>query len=99
MGLLLATAAVARATERREFGAHEHDHTKLSVAVEGTSIAMEVAAPGMDVLGFEHPTESKADRAAVADVKAALADPLALFVLPPAAGCQLVEANVALEQE
>jgi hypothetical protein len=99
LGVLIAAMAVAHATERRQLGAHEHGHARLNIAVEGTSMLMEIAAPGLDVLGFEHPPESDADKAAVAAGEAALADPLSLFVLPAAAGCSLVEAVVELEQE
>lgn len=99
LGVLIAATAVAHATERRQLGAHEHGHSKLNIAVEGTSVVMEIAAPGLDVLGFEHPAETDADKAAVAAGTAALADPLSLFVLPAAAGCKVVEAAVELEQE
>ena len=99
LGVLIAATAVAHATERRQLGAHEHGHSKLNIAVEGTSVVMEVAAPGLDVLGFEHPPETEADKAAVAAGTAALADPLSLFVLPAAAGCQVTEAVVELAQE
>ena len=99
LGVLIAATAVAHATERRQLGAHEHGHSKLNIAVEGTSVVMEVAAPGLDVLGFEHPPETEADKAAVAAGTAALADPLSLFVLPAAAGCQVTEAAVELAQE
>ena len=99
LGVLIAATAVAHATERRQLGAHEHGHSKLNIAVEGTTVVMEVAAPGLDVLGFEHPAETEADKAAVAAGTAALADPLSLFVLPAAAGCQVTEAVVELAQE
>ena len=54
MGLVTALGATAQAAERRELGAHEHGHSKLNLAVEGTLVVMEIEAPGMDVLGFEH---------------------------------------------
>ena len=65
MGLMAALGATAQAAERRELGAHEHGHSKLNLAVEGTLVVMEIAAPGLDVLGFEHPAETAADKAAV----------------------------------
>jgi hypothetical protein len=99
VGVMMAVAASVQATERRELGAHEHGHSKLNLAVEGTRVAMEIAAPGLDVLGFEHPPETEAEKAAVEAGKAALAEPLALFVLPQAAGCRVIEAAVVLEQE
>jgi hypothetical protein len=98
-GLLAALAWTAHAEERRELGAHEHGHAKLNLAIDGSALAMEIEAPGMDVLGFEHSAESEQDKAAVAAAKAALADPLALVVPSPAAGCRVVEATVNLLQE
>lgn len=98
-GLLAALALTAHAEERRELGAHEHGHAKLNLAVDGTRLALEIEAPGMDVLGFEHPAESDQDKAAVEAAKATLADPLALFVPSAAAGCRVVEASVTLLQE
>ena len=98
-GLVATFAGAAQAEERRELGAHEHGHSKLDMAVEGTRVVMEVAAPGLDILGFEHPAETAEEKAAVEAGKAALADPLSLFVMPAAAGCRVVEAAVLLEQE
>jgi len=98
-GLVAALAWTAQAEERRELGAHEHGHARLNVAIDRSALAMEIEAPGMDVLGFEHPAESEQDKAAVEAAKAVLADPLALFVPSPAAGCRVVEATVTLLQE
>ena len=91
--------ATANAAERRELSAHEHGHSKLNLAVEGTRVAMEIAAPGLDVLGFEHPAATGEEKAAVETGKATLGEPLGLFVLPVAAGCRVVEAAVELLQE
>jgi Protein of unknown function (DUF2796) len=99
LGLMAALGGTAQAEERRELGAHEHGHSKLSLAIEGTRVAMEIEAPGLDVLGFEHPAETAEDKAAVEAGKAAMVDPLTLFVPPAAAGCRVVEATVLLEQE
>jgi hypothetical protein len=96
---LLALASLAHATERRELGRHEHGVAKLNLAVEGTRVVMEVEAPGLDVLGFEHAPVSDADKAAAASGRAALAQPLDLFVLPAAAGCKVVESSVELLHE
>lgn len=93
-----ATLAVAQ-EERRELGAHEHGHSALNIAVEGKRVSMELHAPGMDVVGFEHEAETEVDKAAVRRAEAALADPLSLFVLPAAAGCKVAEVEVGLEGE
>ena len=64
-GLLAALAWTAHAEERRELGAHEHGHAKLNLAIDGSALSMEIEAPGMDVLGFEHPAESDQVKAAI----------------------------------
>ena len=99
IGLVAGFGGAVLAEERRELGAHEHGHSKLNLAVEGTQVVMEIAAPGLDVLGFEHPANSVEEKAAVEAGRVALADPLSLFVLPAAARCRVVETAVMLEQE
>jgi hypothetical protein len=94
-GALATTATVAE--ERRELGAHEHGHSTLAIAVEGTRMAMELAAPGADIVGFERPASTDEQKAAIEQAKAALADPLALFAPPSAAGCRVAETVVELE--
>jgi hypothetical protein len=90
-------ATVAAAGDRRELGAHEHGHSTLAIAVEGTRVAMELAAPGADIVGFEHTASTDEQKAAIEQAKAALADPLALFAPPAAAGCRVATAAVELE--
>jgi hypothetical protein len=96
-GALVTTAAFAE--ERRELSAHVHGHSSLAIAVEGSRVTMELHAPGMDILGFEHGPATDEQKAALEQAKAALADPLRLFVLPQAAGCKATAAAVELETE
>jgi Protein of unknown function (DUF2796) len=92
-------ASQAAAEERRQLGTHEHGHSVLNVAIEDNRIEMELMAPGMDVVGFEHAAETDEHKAAVAEAEAILSDPLALFVLPDDAGCAIETAAVELEAE
>lgn len=89
-------AAVAEEAHR-ELGAHVHGHGTLNIAIENDTVAMELEAPGMDLVGFEHAAETDAQKAAVAEAKAKLEEPLALFKLPASAGCSLASAEVELE--
>lgn len=82
--------------DKRELGAHVHGLATLSIAVEGDAVGMALAAPGADIVGFEHAPDSKADRAAVKAAQARLSAPLDLFTLPAAAGCTLAAAEVKL---
>jgi hypothetical protein len=95
----LATTPVVAEEARRELGAHEHGHSTLNIAIEGARIEMELEAPGADLVGFEHSAESVEDQAALAQARATLMEPLALFVLPSAAGCTVESASVEVEGE
>ncbi|MGJ8611848.1 MAG: ZrgA family zinc uptake protein, partial [Octadecabacter sp.] len=53
--------------------------------------------PGADIVGFEYAAESDADLAAIDAGLATLSAPLDLFVMPDAAACTLVTADVELE--
>ena len=96
LAILIAGPAVA-ADAHRELGAHQHGHATLNIAFEGNTISMELEAPGMDIVGFEHAASSEAERAAEAKAKALLTDPTQLFRLPAAAGCSLGSGKVVVE--
>jgi len=96
--MALATSPVW-AEEPRQVDAHEHGVGQLNIAFDGNQIAIELHAPGSDIVGFEYAAESSADRAAVDAAVAKLAVPLDLFVLPTAAECSVVQASAELESE
>lgn len=93
------TASPVLAQETRQLDAHEHGVGQLNVAFDGQQIAMELHAPGADIVGFEYMAKSAEDRAAVDRAVATLAGPLDLFLLPDAAGCSVVQAAAELESE
>ncbi len=93
--LLIATAASTTA-ETRQLGAHVHGEGTLNIAFDGARIAMELSAPGADIVGFEHAAKTAEDRAAIDDAVAALAQPLSLVTFPEAAGCSVTEAAARL---
>lgn len=84
------------AQETRELGAHEHGHSALNIALEGSRVAMTFEAPGADIVGFEHAAKTAEDRAKLDAGIADLSKPLSLFVLPAAAGCTVIEARAEL---
>lgn len=89
----------ALAQQSRQLDAHEHGVGQLNIAFDGGQVAMELHAPGADIVGFEYAAESAEDRAAVDAAVATLARPLDLFLLPEAAGCSVVQASAELESE
>lgn len=94
---LLSTPLIAG--ETRELDAHEHGVGALNIAVEGDTIAMELHAPGADIVGFEYAATSAEDREAIADAVAALAKPMELFALPADAQCSVTQASAKLESD
>ena len=84
----------ANATER-ELAAHQHGHGFLNIAIEGSTMWIELETPGADIVGFEHPARSDADKAAIADATARLGDPVGLFGIPSQASCTLETVTVS----
>jgi hypothetical protein len=97
ISMLVASPVVAE--ETRQLDAHEHGVGALNIAFDGDQVAMELHAPGADIVGFEYAAESADDRAAVDNAVATLARPLDLFLLPEAAGCSVTQASASLESE
>lgn len=83
----------------RELGAHVHGHGTLNIAVEDKSIAMELEAPGMDIVGFEHAATSDSQKQMVDEAKMILQRVLEVFPVPEAAGCTVASVDVAVEAE
>lgn len=92
-------AAPAFAQETRQMDSHEHGVGQLNIAFDGTQIAMELHAPGADIVGFEYAAESAEDIAKIEAALLVLAQPLDLFVFPDSAQCSVIEANAELEGE
>lgn len=97
--LVLLAAGAASAEETRQLDAHEHGVGQLNIAFDGDQIAMELHAPGADIVGFEYEAKTAEDRAKVDAAVATLARPLDLFALPATAGCSVVQASSSLESE
>ena len=97
--LAMISAVPALADGTRQLDTHEHGVGALSIAIEGTTVAMELLAPGADIVGFEYVAESEEDRMAVDSAVAKLAAPLNLFVIPDAAECSVTQASASLKSE
>ncbi|KEJ90062.1 zinc uptake protein ZrgA [Sulfitobacter donghicola] len=85
--------------ETRQLDAHEHGVGKLNIAFDGDQIALELHAPGADIVGFEYQATSDEDHAAIERALATLAKPLDLFAFPAKAGCNAVKIAAELESE
>ncbi|MGE3915961.1 MAG: DUF2796 domain-containing protein [Hyphomicrobiaceae bacterium] len=93
--LAVAAATGVHAQEaRREVGAHAHGEGRLSIAIEGGRVELELEVPAADIVGFEHAPSNAGQRKAIADAKARLGKALTLFVPAPGANCRLATATV-----
>lgn len=89
---LAATASASHAQIQRQHDAHVHGSAELRLALEAGSLEIELQAPGMDIVGFEHAPTEAAQKAAIANAIAYL-DSAVWITLPSAAGCALEKAT------
>lgn len=75
-------------------GAHEHGAAELDVALDGSTLEIELRSPAMNLVGFEHAPSSQADRQKLAGARKQLEQPDALLGLPAAANCALSETEL-----
>lgn len=91
LSAVLLSTTVAVAQEHRELDAHVHGVSTMEIAIEGDTLTMDLHAPGMDIVGFEHVASSDGDKDAVANAIATFTRPADLFALPDGAECRLTE--------
>ena len=95
--ILSATSSLAE--ETKQLDAHAHGVGQLNIAFSANKIAMELHAPGSDIVGFEYGAKTDADHAAIDTAIETLSDPSKLFVFPKVASCTVIEAKAKLESE
>jgi hypothetical protein len=74
--------------------AHEHGAAELDVALDSSTLEIELRSPAMNLVGFEHAPSSEADNRKIADARKQLEQPDTLFMLSAAAGCVLAETEL-----
>ena len=82
----LAAGSASAQESKRELGSHEHGHGTFNVAIDGKTVAIELIAPGADIVGFEHTPKTDEQKAKLAAAKAALEKIEPVLELPGAAG-------------
>lgn len=88
-GLIFAAAALAQ-----QHGPHAHGVAELGVVVEGRRLSLEVDGPLDNFVGFELAPRNAAERAALERALELLRTPERVVVLPAAAGCTLIAAEL-----
>ena len=74
--------------------AHEHGVGQISIAVEGTTVEIELIVPGADAVGFENNAVSDDDKEKVANATKALRIVDKIITLSPEAKCHVEEIEV-----
>ncbi len=84
---------------KNDHGAHEHGVSQLNISVSGKKVEIELASPGIDIVGFEHKPSSDEQRESVTKALAKLRQDSAMIVLPVAAKCATTDTHAHLEQK
>jgi hypothetical protein len=77
-----------------EHAAHLHGSARLTAALDGRELLIELAAPAADIVGFEHQPRDGDEHRQVRRAVAQLRRASELFRLPAAAGCRLDTADL-----
>lgn len=93
---LPAMTLTAAAQEHRELDAHVHGVGEVNLAIDGAHLLVELHAPGMDIVGFEHAASSEADHAAIEEALGQLELAASVLSFPPLAGCEIETATAEL---
>ena len=92
-----ASHASDRDGKRREAGAHQHGHSRISIAIENSMLQLEFEAPANDIVGFEYAAKSAEEKQAVAKATEKLKEATAIFDLPNAAQCRAAKVTSEFE--
>lgn len=92
--LPLLCCAAAHAEEFTQKGKHEHGKVTLNLALEGGTLAAEIEAPAINVVGFEHAPRTEAERKTVTEAAAWLSSGARILGVPANAGCRRTSADL-----
>ncbi len=83
----------ANAEEFEQHPAHEHGKVTLNIAIEGSTLVVELDAPAINVVGFEHAPRTQSEKAAAGQATQFIRGGHALLGFPPAAECHFQRAE------
>lgn len=79
---------------KRHHKAHSHGEGKLTLAIDGPSLEIEIEVPANDIVGFEHQATTESQKKSVLRVEAQLKKAEQMIGVPDKAQCTLVKAQV-----
>jgi RES domain-containing protein len=80
----------ASADEFEQHHAHEHGKVTLNVAIDGSTLLVELDAPAINVVGFEHAPRTKSEHTAAQQAAHFIETGHGLLGFPPAAECHFL---------
>lgn len=83
------------ADEFQQHGVHEHGTVEINIAAESGKLSLEIRAPAINVVGFEHPPRTAQERATAADAVALLKSASGFITAPPDARCRLTSSRAS----
>lgn len=92
----LCCAFSAYADEFIQHEAHVHGQVELNIAQDGSDVLIEITAPGMDVLGFEHAPSNAQEKALLNQSIEHLEKASSILILNPEAECELTKAHASV---
>ena len=92
-GVIFAFPAYTAAATRH-LGAHVHGVTTLNIALDGQLLSIEGEMPGVNIVGFEHPPHTEAERARLTDSEATLRNPAEWMKPNAEARCKITTVEV-----
>jgi hypothetical protein len=93
--LSLSSPGSADETPHRHHGPHVHGEAHLNIGIDGQLLLVTLEAPGMSLLGYEHPPHDDPERAAYRKTVDALNAPASWLAGTDSAACELQSAEVA----
>jgi hypothetical protein len=91
--LLGLVAGTAVAQDSREQAVHVHGNTAITLALVEGALELELTAPGMDLVGFEHAPRDPQQEQAIEAANATLENSSAWLAFEPAGSCTVTEAD------
>ncbi|CAM2946525.1 DUF2796 domain-containing protein [Vibrio rarus] len=78
----------------RQHGAHVHGYVLFDVAQDDNDVLIDIVAPGMDVVGFEHDVTTETDAKTMANAMGILKQANAIVSMESQAQCKLLTQKV-----
>ncbi|WP_266157325.1 DUF2796 domain-containing protein [Dyella silvatica] len=94
LGLSVLAASSTQARAWRQYGPHVHGVSNLDVVLEGSALEIALAAPGHNMVGFEHPPATPAEHQRLDAALALLKSPASWLIPARDGACSLLEAKV-----